>query len=251
MLRSVESILGYQVSSRNGMAGSVTDVLFANDLRSVRFLVVLTGGWLDRRSVLIPVEHMSELITGKMEIHSDLTLEEIQEAPTREVCLAMFRLPDLTAPTERDWLPCCLPDPLPGIAVAGEIGRTARLEPHTPRDWYKFPELRNCEAEIDGRRMRIHDAIVCDLDWSVSGLVVSAGSGRNDAENLIVRDDLLDICWESRVLHVRKQPQPKPFVATSPINPRRVLRYFDYCGHFHHAVIAGESRRSNCACSDQ
>jgi sporulation protein YlmC with PRC-barrel domain len=62
MLLSVESILGYQVSSRNGIAGTVTDILFANNLRSVRGLAVLTGSWLVRREVLVPMERVIELV---------------------------------------------------------------------------------------------------------------------------------------------------------------------------------------------
>jgi len=52
MLRSLKDLEGYTVSATDGELGSVED-LFLDDRRwVVRYLVVNTGGFLDRRDVL-------------------------------------------------------------------------------------------------------------------------------------------------------------------------------------------------------
>ncbi len=93
--------------------------------------------------------------------------------------------------------------------------------------------------------------MVCDIDWCVAGLVVSAGDERFAATSLIPAGDIQGACWEDRLVHVRKGCQPEPCVAPSQVNPCRTLRDFDYRGQFRDTVMASESQRSGCACSER
>lgn len=53
MLRSMKELFGYSVAATDGPIGKVEDFLFDERTHEIRYLVVDTGGWLDRRPVLV------------------------------------------------------------------------------------------------------------------------------------------------------------------------------------------------------
>jgi len=53
MLRSMKELFGYAVAATDGTLGKVEDFLFDEHTHDIRYLVVNTGGWLDRHAVLV------------------------------------------------------------------------------------------------------------------------------------------------------------------------------------------------------
>src|SRR5665213_242757 len=53
MLRSVKDLTGYAISATDGVIGDVDDFYFDDEDWAIRYLIVVTGGWLSGRHVLI------------------------------------------------------------------------------------------------------------------------------------------------------------------------------------------------------
>lgn len=53
MIRSVQNVMGCSIGATDGEVGEVADLYFADQQWTIRYLVVETGAWLDRRKVLI------------------------------------------------------------------------------------------------------------------------------------------------------------------------------------------------------
>ena len=53
MLWNASAIRGYSIEASDGRLGTVSDFLFSDDSRRIRWLVVDTGNWLSGRKVLL------------------------------------------------------------------------------------------------------------------------------------------------------------------------------------------------------
>lgn len=84
MLKNVKDIYGYKISAFNGNAGMVYDLLFDEQTRNVRFVVVNTSSSLSPSLVLIEPSLTGKLDMGKRELPVFLTVEEIQNSPSIE-----------------------------------------------------------------------------------------------------------------------------------------------------------------------
>src|SRR5678815_5203359 len=81
MLRSVKSISGFVISAQDGEIGTAHDFYFDDELWTIRYLVVQTGGWLSGRRVLIsPVSLGQPLWLGRS-LPVSLTMEQVRNRP--------------------------------------------------------------------------------------------------------------------------------------------------------------------------
>jgi uncharacterized protein YrrD len=82
MLRSLKDLEQYKVGATDGDLGSVRDFLFDDERWTVRHIVVATGGFFDRRDVLLSpialvgVDHSPKLV------HVALTREQVKNSPS-------------------------------------------------------------------------------------------------------------------------------------------------------------------------
>lgn len=53
MQQSVNNLVGYTISAKDGELGKVSEFYFDDHTWSIRYLVVETGSWLSERKVLI------------------------------------------------------------------------------------------------------------------------------------------------------------------------------------------------------
>lgn len=63
MLHSASELTGHAIEAADGRIGSVKDVYFDDEHRTVRYLVADTGTWLPGRRVLLP-PHAVERVDG-------------------------------------------------------------------------------------------------------------------------------------------------------------------------------------------
>ena len=54
MQRSVNDLVGYTISTKDGELGKVNEFFFDDHTWSIRYLVIETGNWLLERKVLVP-----------------------------------------------------------------------------------------------------------------------------------------------------------------------------------------------------
>ena len=84
MQRSVNSLIGYTISAKDGKIGKVSEFYFDDHTWTVRYLVVETGSWLNERKVLIP--HSALGLTDWMSetFQVNLNMEQIRNSPDTE-----------------------------------------------------------------------------------------------------------------------------------------------------------------------
>jgi len=81
MLRSIESLYGNPVMARDGEIGSVDEAYFDDEAWGVRYLIVETGSWFDKKRVLISPYSFERNIPNSGTIKVDLTRQQIKDSP--------------------------------------------------------------------------------------------------------------------------------------------------------------------------
>ncbi|HEY0295331.1 MAG TPA: PRC-barrel domain-containing protein [Bordetella sp.] len=82
MLRTIESLYGCPVVARDGEIGTVDQVYFDDEAWGVRYLVVETGGWFNKRQVLISPYSIQHADPGSDAVHVDLTRQQVRDSPS-------------------------------------------------------------------------------------------------------------------------------------------------------------------------
>jgi len=81
MLRAIASLYGCTVAARDGDIGTVDQVYFDDEAWGIRYLVVDTGSWIDKRQVLISPYSVNRVDPGSGAVHSNLTRRQIRGSP--------------------------------------------------------------------------------------------------------------------------------------------------------------------------
>lgn len=81
MKRSLKSFIGFSLGATDGEMGKVEELYFDDDIWTVRYLIVKTGGWLSGRKVLISTEALLEPVWESEVFPTSLTLNQIKEGP--------------------------------------------------------------------------------------------------------------------------------------------------------------------------
>jgi hypothetical protein len=81
MQRTLENILGYRLLARDGEIGTVFDFFLDDSVWRLRYLVVETGSWLNRRRVLIAPIALGAIDGVKRAIAVNLTRDQVESSP--------------------------------------------------------------------------------------------------------------------------------------------------------------------------
>ena len=81
MKRSINSLIGYTISAKDGELGKVNEFYFDDFTWSIRYLIVETGNWLLDRKILIPNTVLGKIDWNSRIFHVNLTMEQIRKSP--------------------------------------------------------------------------------------------------------------------------------------------------------------------------
>ena len=81
MLRTIESLYGRTVAARDGEIGTVDQIYFDDEAWGVRYLVVETGSWINKRKVLISPYSFKHADPGSSTVEVDLTQQQVKDSP--------------------------------------------------------------------------------------------------------------------------------------------------------------------------
>jgi uncharacterized protein YrrD len=84
MLISVDTLKDYKLNCIDGEIGSVKDFFFDDKFWTIRYLVVTTGSWLNRKQVLISPYFLKNISHGTELIHVNLTKREVENSPSAD-----------------------------------------------------------------------------------------------------------------------------------------------------------------------
>jgi uncharacterized protein YrrD len=81
MIKSVRTLMGYRVMASDGDAGKIDQVFFDDDRWVIRYLVVATGGLLNRRKVLISPWAVTRIDWHEDRVDVRLSKRDIESSP--------------------------------------------------------------------------------------------------------------------------------------------------------------------------
>ena len=81
MLRSIESLKGCMINATDGEIGRVEKVIFDDTAWQMRFFIVATGRWMERRHALISTDLVRGIDAITLSICVDLTCQQVKETP--------------------------------------------------------------------------------------------------------------------------------------------------------------------------
>jgi len=104
MLRNINSLTGYVIHAIDGELGVVDEFYFDDRTWEIRYLVVRTGGWLDRRRVLIStvaLKREPDLRARAMPVN--LTREQVRNSPDIDTAKTVTRAHEIELHEHYAW----------------------------------------------------------------------------------------------------------------------------------------------------
>lgn len=235
MLRSVKELKGYAIEAADGRIGTVNDVYFDDQHRTVRHLIVDTGGWLTGRRVLIPPPGVTAIDDNDRAVRVSMTRRQVEDAPSIDEDKPVSRQHEADVFGYYGYPAYWTGPHLWGAGAFPMLGAGAALPPLFPAEPTPGPEvlppsadddhadshLRSAAEVIgytvgatDGELGHIADFLIDDRDWSVQKLVVDTSKWWPGKRATLPADSIDTISWGDRTVFVtltrdqiREQPE--------------------------------------------
>jgi uncharacterized protein YrrD len=244
MIRSLENLIGYRIQAANGDMGTVEDFYFTDDTWRLRYVVVAAGGWLSRRHVLLSDEVISEISDVKREVSVKLTMESVLASPDAESDKPVTRQKEILLAQHFGWKPYWIPAPFLGVALPADRMEIDIELPGADPHLRSFREVTTYEAKGTGVERCVLDMIADFRTGDLLSLVVANGRGRQEESELVPFSKVDRIDWTKKLVLLQETAKAamSRFNPAAGVNAVRIVEYFDYLGHLHHATLLNEER---------
>ena len=212
MLRSLKDLDHYAVSASDGDIGHVADFLLDDERWTVRYLVVETGGFLDRREVLISPISFRDVEWAARRFHLGLTVEKVKHSPSIDTDEPVSRQHEHAYSRYYGypmywgyadvWGMGMYPGLLAGQAwndlpldSSGQAGGDVHLRSAKEVRGYHIQGSDDAIGHVD-------DFIVDDETWGVRYLVIDTSNWWLGKKVLVSPDWIDTVSWEDRKVHV-------------------------------------------------
>jgi sporulation protein YlmC with PRC-barrel domain len=256
MKRSINSLIGYTISAKDGELGKVNDFFFDDFTWSIRYLVVETGNWLSERKVLIPHAALGGTDWKPQIFHVNLTMEQARKSPdidteetvSRQKEVELYDYYGLPMYWENEFYTTpigMMPFvPIGLIPVApNNDNKILEADKKPSKQSHGDPHLRSTKnvkgyhiSADDGEIGHAEDYIVDDEKWKLCYLVVNTHNWIPGKKVLILLRWIKLINWdESKVIVnlsrelIKKCPE---FDASKPISNEYETEFFKHYKEF-------------------
>jgi sporulation protein YlmC with PRC-barrel domain len=206
MITNVKELRGYRIHTTDGDIGKVSEFYFDDNLWSIRYLVVDTGGWLPDRQVLISSAVLEHPDRDKKLFPVSLTKEQVKSSPPTNTDKPLYRQHEHELHDHYGWPVYWEPGPLSGeIAIAqseymaDEYDKDKKGDPHLRST--KIVDGYHVQA-TDGRIGHIDDFILDDEKWTVKYIVVDTRDWLPGKKVLIPLKWIKDLNWAERKAYI-------------------------------------------------
>jgi len=163
MLRSMKELFGYSVAATDGTIGKVEDFLFDEHTHDIRYLVVNTGGWLDRHPVLVAKVAFGRPHWPARDFPVKISREQVRLSPDLVPDAPPTRQQEADLHSHYEWLPYWL--------IHGHGTPTAHV-PEIPARLCRARELMGFRVYgSDDAAGHLVDFILDEDDWAVRHLI--------------------------------------------------------------------------------
>jgi sporulation protein YlmC with PRC-barrel domain len=214
MQRSVNSLVGYTISAKDGKIGKVSEFYFDDHTWTIRYLVVDTGTWLSERKVLIP--HSALGLTDWMSetFQVNLTMEQVRNSPDIETKKTVTRQHEIEL-FDHYGLPVYWGDVfndgnvgiIPFPAMVDSISNSKENEsPQKPKEDPYLRSTNNVEGyniqSNDGEVGHVEDFVVDDKKWNLVFLIVDTHNWLPGRKVLISPHWIKQINWGEEKVYI-------------------------------------------------
>jgi sporulation protein YlmC with PRC-barrel domain len=244
MLRSLKDLGKYSVSATDGDLGHVGDFLVDDEQWAVRYLVVETGGFLDRRRVLISPISFGRADWSTHRFHLTLTLDQIRSSPDLDTDKPVSRQHEREYLSYYGYPPYWSQSALwgmglyPGLLAGSrpyDAPATIPAEPTGDAHLRSADELYGYHIHgSDGDIGHVDDFILDDESWAVRFLVIETSAWWFGKKVLVAPRWADRVSWGDRSIHldisraaVQNSPEWNP---DAPVNRELEHRLYDYYG---------------------
>jgi len=184
MQRSVNNLVGYTISAKDGELGKVDEFYFDDITWTIRYLVVKTGNWFSERKVLIPHAALGITDWSSRTFHVNLTIEQVRNSPDIETEETVSRQHEIELLSHYElpvyWGDGFYAGPIGMVPFAPIIDKkTLKNGNDFAQQHYVDPHLRSTKKvkdyyihANDGEIGHVEDYIVDDEKWNLCFLIV-------------------------------------------------------------------------------
>jgi hypothetical protein len=243
MLRSLGDLEGYAVSATDGDLGHVADFLIDDEQWAVRYLVVKSGGLLDRRNVLISPISFGRADWATQRFHLALTRDQIDKSPDIDTDKPVSRQYESAYLGYYGYAGYWGQAGLWGMGVHPRslLGGIPFDAPTVPATEQGDTHLRSA-GELRGYHIHgsddaighVVDFILDDESWAVRFLVIDTSAWWFGKKVLVSPRWAESVHWADRTIHldisraaIKSSPAWDP---EAPVNRDLEHRLFDYYG---------------------
>lgn len=244
MQRSLTDLERYKVSATDGDIGSVMNFLLDDQRWIVRYLVVETSGFLDRRRVLISPISFRQAEWSTHRFHLALTMDKVKNSPSVDVDKPVSRQHELEYygyygyPYYWEYSGLWGMGAYPGLLADGMWNQaTAEQSAKVSGDVHlqSARDLRGYHIQGSDEAIgHVEDFLVDDETWEVRYLVIDTSNWWFGKKVLVAPHWASRISWDERKVYVdmsRQQIKNSPeWDATAAINREYEARLYDYYG---------------------
>lgn len=212
MQYSVNSIIGYTISAKDGELGKVSEFYFDDHTWTIRYLVVDTGTWLSERKVLIPHSALEQTDWESKTFKVRLTMEQVRNSPATETEKTVSRDNELEL-FNHYGLPIYWGDiyNLGNVRTFpfminnsttennSELSKTPEGDPHLRST--KIVEGYNIQSN-DGEIGHVEDFIIDDKNWNLVFIIVDTHNWLPGRKVLVSPHWIKQIDWNEEKVFV-------------------------------------------------
>lgn len=257
MLRTVDSLSGYTIHATDAELGKVEDVYFDDQKWGVRYLVVETGSWLSKRTVLISPYSITGVDDANKAINVSLTREQVRNSPSIDTYQPISRRMELQHTSYYGYGNYWTGPHLWGVAGSPVYPMGEGMPEPTPSELEQNKaqdvagsddvHLRSCDGVggyyimgTNGELGHVKDFMVDDKDWAIRYLLVDTRNWWPGGKKVLLATHWVErIDWPESRVHVkltRQQIKDSPeYDEDQPIDrdyEERLHEHYDRTGYW-------------------
>ena len=233
MLISCNILPGYKLKANDGDFGNVTDLLFDDKHKIIRYFVIDCGSWLQKNEVLLSPIAFEEPDHENFTISTILSKNSIENSPSVETRPPVSKQAQNSLAAYYDW-------PIfwktaPYEHLQGYEDSNADLKGEDEGQLQSLQEIKGYAIQCDeGNLGHVEELIVDTETWTLRYLTIDTGNWLPGKKVIISIDWLTDISWKEQKaclnlskMDVRNAPVYDP---GTPINREFESEVYDYYG---------------------